>query len=141
MPFDPITAGLEFVGKIADKIWPDPAAKADVMLKIDALRQTGELAELAAGTQLAQAQTEINKIEAASTDKFSSRWRPFVGWVCGIAFLYAAILEPLLRFTAAVGFGYTGAFPAIDTDLTLQILLGILGLGSMRSFEKFKGLN
>jgi hypothetical protein len=60
--------------------------------------------------------------------------------VCGFAFAYAAILEPVARFVAAVMFGYKGAFPAIDTALTIQVLFGILGLGAMRMREKEKGV-
>ena len=51
---------------------------------------------------------------------------------------YAALVEPFARFAAKVWFGYSGDFPVIDTDLTLQILMGMLGLGAMRSVEKVK---
>lgn len=92
-----------------------------------------------AETKRLESQTDINKIEAASTRLFVSGWRPFIGWICGIAFGYATILEPLLRFASAVWFGYSGAFPVIDTALTLQALFGILGLGAMRSYDKKQG--
>ena len=92
-----------------------------------------------AETKRLESQTDINKIEAASTQLFVSGWRPFIGWICGIAFCYATILEPLLRFASAVWFGYAGSFPVIDTALTLQALFGILGLGAMRSYDKKQG--
>ena len=92
-----------------------------------------------AETKRLESQTDINKIEAASTRLFVSGWRPFIGWICGIAFGYATILEPLLRFASAVWFGYSGSFPVIDTALTLQALFGILGLGAMRSYDKKQG--
>jgi hypothetical protein len=56
--------------------------------------------------------------------------------VSGVSLAYAAIMDPLLRFTARVVFGYGGEFPGIDTTLTLQILFGMLGLGAFRSWEK-----
>jgi len=92
-----------------------------------------------AETKRLESQTDINKIEAASTRLFVSGWRPFIGWICGIAFGYATILEPLLRFASSVWFGYSGSFPVIDTALTLQALFGILGLGAMRSYDKKQG--
>ena len=84
------------------------------------------------------AQIEVNKEEAKSLNVFVAGWRPFVGWVCGIGLGYVAIVEPVLRFVAQVMFGYLGDFPEIDTMLTMQVLLGILGLGALRTTEKAK---
>lgn len=92
-----------------------------------------------AETKRLESQTDINKIEAASSSLFVAGWRPAIGWICGIAFGYATILEPLLRFVSAVWLDYSGAFPVIDTALTLQALFGILGLGAMRSYDKKQG--
>lgn len=84
------------------------------------------------------AQIEVNKEEARSINLFVAGWRPFVGWICGLGLAYAAILEPLARFGAQVLFGYGGAFPPIDTTLTIQVLIGMLGLGALRTGEKIK---
>ena len=94
-----------------------------------------EMAKQGIALQLAQIAT--NTEEAKSINWFVAGWRPFVGWVGGFALAYAAILEPLMRF-CAVQFGYHGAFPILDTSITLQVLMGMLGLGGMRSFEKYK---
>ena len=96
-----------------------------------------EIARLDA--QALQNQTDVNKIEAASANIFVSGWRPAVGWCCCFALAYAAIIEPLARFIAALC-GFHGDFPHIDTDITLQVLMGMLGLGGMRSFEKARGV-
>jgi len=85
-------------------------------------------------------QVEINKIEAASGSLFVSGGRPFVVWVCAFALAYASVVEPIARFVAKVGFGYDGEFPVIDTELTMQVLVGVLGLGAYRSFEKVRGV-
>ncbi len=133
--------GIFNLGKgLIDKFFPDPALKAQAQLDLLKMQQTGELAELASSTQLANAQIQVNLAEASSGDKFAADWRPFIGWTCGFAFAYAAIFEPLMRFVAKVGFAYVGAFPDIDTNITMQVLLGILGLGAMRSTEKIKGV-
>lgn len=91
------------------------------------------------GIAIQLAQIDTNKVEAANTSVFVAGWRPFVGWCGGLGFSYAAIIEPFMRFIAAVGFHYTGAFPAIDTNLTMQLLVGLLGLGAMRSYDKVNG--
>lgn len=136
---DPISLGLNFVSKIADKIWPDPAAKAAGLLELERLRQTGELAYLAAETDLAKGQLEINKAEAENANWFVSGWRPFVGWGCGFGLVYAALVEPFARFAAVVIFDYKGEFPVLDTTITTQVLFGMLGLGAMRSYDKKAG--
>lgn len=82
-----------------------------------------------------QAQTIINMEEAKSESLFVAGWRPAVGWIGAAGLGYAAIGEPLLTLCASL-YGYKGAFPAIDTTITLQILFGILGLGAYRSFDK-----
>lgn len=133
MSLDPITAGLDVFGKVIDKIFPDKtqadAAKAELLK----MQINGDL-------QLALGQQEINKVEAASSSRFVAGGRPFVLWVCGIALAYVSIIEPILRFVASVVYGYTGAFPVIDTTITLQVLLGLLGLSGLRSFDKKKGV-
>lgn len=133
MALDPFTAGFDLVKTGLDKFFPD----ADTELK-------GKLAEAASQInndfQLQLAQLDINKTEAASSSLFVSGWRPAIGWICGISLAYAAILEPIARFIASVMFAYVGVFPVIDTDITMQILMGLLGLAGMRTFEKHKGV-
>lgn len=84
-------------------------------------------------------QIGVNAAEAASSSLFVAGWRPAVGWICGAALAYSAILEPLARFAATVLCHYTGAFPAIDTTITMQVLFGMLGLAGARSFDKAMG--
>ena len=109
------------------------------MLKLLELQQSGELAKLAAETELAKGQLAINQAEAASPRLWVSGWRPFVGWVGGAGLAYASILEPIARFVATIQ-GYTGAFPALDTTITMQVLFALLGIGGMRSWDKYKGV-
>ncbi|MDP3909039.1 MAG: 3TM-type holin [Gemmatimonadales bacterium] len=90
------------------------------------------------GIKIDLAQIEVNKVEAASTNWLIAGWRPFTGWTCAAGLAYVAILEPFARFITQVGFAYAGDFPVIDTSLTMQILIGMLGLGGLRSFEKTK---
>ena len=134
-----LLSGLFDLGKgLIDRLFPDPAAKAAAQLELLRMEQTGALAQLAAETDLAKLQIQTNIEEAKSTNWWVAGWRPAIGWVCGAGLAYAALVEPFARFAAKVWFGYTGDFPVIDTDLTLQILMGMLGLGAMRSLEKVK---
>jgi hypothetical protein len=130
---DPISLALGIGNKLIDHFFPDANQAAAAKLELLKMQQSGDLAVMTG-------QLEINKIEAGSTNLFVSGWRPFIGWVCGISLTYAAIIEPLSRFIAKVVFSYTAEFPVIDTTLTLQILLGLLGLAGMRSWEKEKGV-
>lgn len=131
---------IPLLGGLLDRLFPDPQAAAEAKVKVMEMAQRGELASMNAEVQLLTAQMDVNKVEAASSDPFTSRARPFIMWVCGIALLYASLIEPIGRFVAQVTFHYAGPFPAINTDITLQVLLGLLGLSGMRSWEKVRGV-
>lgn len=131
---------FEFGTHIVDRLIADPAQRDAAKLQLLQLQQAGEFKELDAQLALAKTQTDTNAIEAANPNVFVSGWRPGAGW-CGVAALaYASIIEPMARFVATVGFHYTGAFPQIDPTISLQVLLGLLGLGGLRTAEKLKGV-
>lgn len=138
MSFDPISAAFDIGGKLIDRLWPNPSERDAAKLKLMELQQSGELAKLAAETELAKGQLEINVEEAKSDSLFVSGWRPFVGWVCGSAFAYHFIFQPLIIFSMAVQ-GRVVQTPSFDMDALFTVLLGLLGLGGFRTFEKVKG--
>jgi len=86
------------------------------------------------------AQVEVNKAEAKHRSIFVAGWRPFVGWICAVALGYHFVLHPIVLF----GAGWAGVeipdLPAFDMDSLMTVLLGMLGLGGLRSYEKSKGL-
>lgn len=129
---------LPIIGKVIDKIFPDPAKAGEAKLEMMKLEQNGDLKELQASLNRDIAQIALNKIEAGSDDKFKSRWRPAVGWICVFGLAYATLLYPLLTW-AAVVFDIIPP-PNLGVEVLMPVLLGMLGLGGMRSFEKFKGL-
>jgi hypothetical protein len=90
--------------------------------------------------EIALAQIEVNKIEAASNSAFKSGWRPFIGWVCGVAFAYHFVLQPLLVFILTYMGHPVPALPAFDMASLMTVLGGLLGLGGLRTFEKYKGI-
>ena len=129
MALDPISAALDLGNTLITRIFPDPVQAANAKMELVKLQQSGELATMTA-------QTDINKEEAKNTNWFVAGARPFILWICGFAMLYCTLLEPILRFVAMVVYGYTGAFPLIDSSLTMQVMMGILGLGAYRTYEK-----
>jgi hypothetical protein len=139
MAFDPISAALDIGGKVIDRLWPDPAQRDAAKLELLKMQQTGELAQLTADTDLAKAQAAINAQEAQSPTLFVSGWRPFIGWVCGLAFAYDFILQRLLAFLLAA-VGHPVELPVFDTNSLVTVLMGMLGLGGLRTFEKVKGV-
>jgi hypothetical protein len=131
---------LDFGSKIIDRLWPDPAQRDAAKLELFKAQQAGEFKEMDQAFEIAKAQIGVNAVEAGSSDKFTSRARPFIMWICGFSLLYAALIEPFARFIAVVTLHYSGSFPVINTDLTLQLLFGLLGLGAYRTVEKVKGV-
>ena len=133
---DAVTAGL----KIIDKFIPDPKAKADAIFKLKNLEQEGNMAQLNAYVTQLSGQIEINKVEAASSNLFKSGWRPFIGWVCGSAFAYKFIVQPFLLFLVALGQINIdiSILPVLEWQELSAVLMGMLGLGSMRSFDRVK---
>ncbi len=81
-------------------------------------------------TALAKGQLEINKVEAAHKSLFVAGWRPFIGWTCGIGLLYNVLIAQILSIWFTV--------PEVDPSLLTPVLMGMLGMGVMRSYEKVK---
>jgi len=86
------------------------------------------------------AQVEVNKVEAASQNMFVAGWRPFVGWTCGVALLYHFLLLPLLHFILRAT-GNEVELPEFDFSHLSTILMGMLGLGGLRTYEKLRGVS
>jgi Holin of 3TMs, for gene-transfer release len=117
---------------IIDKLIPDPAAKAAAQLKAVELAQSGDIS-------LNEGQIKVNVVEAASPTIFISGWRPFAGWVCGVGLLYDFLLRPLITWSTAMA-GHPTEAPALDIEALMTLLLGMLGLSGMRSYDKAKGV-
>lgn len=112
---------------VLDKLIPDPEARAKAIGDIFGQLQNADLAQM-----------EVNKAEAQSSSIFVSGWRPAIGWICAAALFFEYLLSPLGQW---VGFivGYPIPKPPTLSDNLWELLMGILGLGALRSFEKIKG--
>lgn len=83
----------------------------------------------------AKAQLEVNKVEAASKSVFVAGWRPFIGWTCGLGMFGNFITIPFANFVLAL-LSYEIVIPLVPLETMMPVLMGMLGLGAMRSFEK-----
>lgn len=138
---NPLTAIEDIGGKLIDHFFPDPNEAAEKKIELAKLAQQGDFKELDTFKALATAQAAINQAEASSGNPFAADWRPFVGYVCGVAFAYAFVLQPFLQFVI-VAFGIhldVSKLPDLNISEMMPVLLGMLGLGGMHSFEKVKG--
>ena len=110
----------------------DKEAKAKAEREIEA-KLTTHLAKIDL------AQLDINKTEAAHRSVFVSGWRPFIGWSCGVALAWSYVVTPILTFVLAQT-GYLVELPSMNLGEMMPVLMGMLGLGGLRTFEKFKGV-
>jgi len=116
---------------VVDKLFTSDQERAEAKRKLLELEQQGELAQLA-----------INRAEAQHENVFVAGWRPAIGWVCGSALAYHYIVQPVAGFAAVIAGvdpALVQALPALDLGAMMPVLLGMLGLGGLRSFEKAKG--
>jgi hypothetical protein len=123
---------------LISKLIPDTNARKAAEEELKKLDQSGEL-------QTLLGQLAINKEEAKSENVFVSGWRPFVGWTCGASLAWEFLIKPFLVFFAVAFDLMTKAqvdlVPTLELSVMMPVLLGMLGLGGMRSFEKWKGAN
>jgi hypothetical protein len=131
---NPMLLGPVFeLGKsIIDRVFPDPAKKAEAELELMKLAQSGDL-------QVILAQLAINAKEAESPSVFVAGWRPFTGWICGFGLLYATVIHNLLEWISVIRSWPSP--PAVDTDTLLYVLGALLGIAGLRTVEKVKNIN
>ena len=89
--------------------------------------------------ELAKGQLEVNKVEAAHKSLFVAGWRPAIGWICGLGMASNFILIPMANFILALT-GSAIVVPLLDTGEMMPVLMGMLGLGAMRTYEKKQGV-
>ena len=124
---------IEPVTGLLDKFIEDKDQKAQL---------AHELATMADrhAQELAIAQIEVNKAEAASGSIFKGGWRPFIGWVCGSAFAYHFVLQPVIVFAVLTAGVDLPPLPEFDMASLMTVMMGMLGLGGLRTYEKQKGI-
>lgn len=122
---------MEIASNLISRWFPDPEKKAKAEFEMMQLLQTQDF-------QRVVGQLQINAAEAAHQSIFVAGWRPFVGWCCGLGFLWASIGHSIFAYVAAVR--SWPAPPAVDTDVLLYVLGGMLGLGTLRTIDKSRAI-
>jgi hypothetical protein len=130
---------FSFASTVIDKIFPDPAQRDAAKLELFKQQQAGAFKELEADLAIAQGQMAINQTEAASPDVFRGGWRPFIGWVCGVGCAWNWLGLPVAKVVAELH-GTPIAMSPADLSEMMPILMGMLGLGGLRTFERVKGV-
>ena len=125
-----LLGALPIIDRILGMI-PDPEARARAKQEL-----TLELVQIEARERITQ--VELNKVEAVHSSLFIAGWRPFIGWVGGVALAWTFLVHPLISWVAIVN-GYVGELPLLETSDLMSLVLAMLGIGAMRSFDKFKG--
>ena len=145
MSFDPISVAFSLGESLITRIWPDPMKRAEELRKLEEIRQTGDIAQLNAHVQLMMGQLEINKMEAEHGSVFVAGWRPWIGWVGGVAMAYQFVMYPLMLWVWAIA-NVKGVIPdgvtpppVLDTGALFAIVTGMLGVAASRSYDKTKG--
>ena len=124
---------IEPVSNLLDKAIPDQDLKRKLSHEIATMSEKH-------AQELALAQIKVNAAEAASGSLFKGGWRPCIGWICGIAFGYHFVLQPVIIFVVALIGIEIPELPKFDMNTLLTVLAGMLGIGGLRTYEKQKGL-
>jgi hypothetical protein len=126
---------------IINKVVPDKAAAAAAVATLNQLQLQGSLSdELLQLQSVTSAQSDVDKVEAASASVWVSGWRPYVGWVCGTGLAISCIIAPLCTWLSTLA-GHPVVFPALNDPLLQSTLAGMLGLGHItRTVEKIQGV-
>lgn len=127
-----IEAIVGLVTSIIGRIWPDKSEQQK-------LQFARELQQAMIEADLAKGQMDINVEEAKSSNLFVAGWRPFIGWVCGLAFAWQYLVCPLLTFLIVASGHPAPAMPEFGIETMMPVLVGMLGLGGLRTYEKLKG--
>ena len=126
-------AVAESIVGVAGKVLNKFVADKDLKVKLEhELKTAFHAANLA--------QIDLNKQEAAHQSMFVAGGRPFVGWTCGIALAYHFLIAPLLSFVLVL-YDINTPMPEFEFSQLSTILMGMLGLGGLRSYEKMKGVH
>lgn len=116
------TDPVESVGNVLDKLFTSDEEKLDKQILIERLRQQPGLAQI-----------ELNKIEAQHRSLFVAGWRPMIGWICALGLGFTFFANPIIQwYTSKPG-------PVLPTDIMLELVLAMLGLGALRTVEKLNG--
>ena len=117
-------APIDAIGNVLDKLFTSDEEKLDKKIMLQRLQQRPH-----------ELQVELNKIEAQHRSVFVAGWRPAIGWVCALGLANTFLINPWIQWVS----GKTG--PTLPSNIMLELVISLLGLGALRTFEKMKGVS
>lgn len=127
------------VMSIINKLIPDKEKQAEIQMELVRLQSQKDFKEIDAALQQMQMQADINKIEAAHANVWVAGWRPFIGWVCGAGLALQFILFPMVFWIGQL-MNIAIIMPQLPFEMIMTMLGGMLGIGTMHTYEKVKGV-
>lgn len=142
---NPLLAALlgpvfDTINKVIDRAWPDPTEAAKIKAQLIVAQQQMDMKELDANVQLALKQMDVNQAEASSGNWYASSWRPSIGYICALAMAFQFIGHPIVEWIIAYRH-LTVTVPSFDFGPLMTVVMTMLGMGTLRTFEKVKGVN
>ncbi len=123
-----IAQPIEAIGNVLDKLFTSKGEKMDKEQLMMALLQKPQIAQI-----------ELNKVEAQHRSWFVAGWRPFIGWICGLSLGYNFIVRDITAWVLRINYPLIEPPPELAMEHLLTVLMGMLGLGGLRTYEKIKG--
>lgn len=125
-----IAEPVEAVGNVLDKLFTSDEEREQAKAVMEKLRQ-----------RPLELQVELNKLEAQHRSRFVAGWRPFIGWVCGVGLAFTFVINPLIEWLSIfIGVDVTTG-PNVPTEIMMELVLAMLGMGALRTFEKKTGVS
>jgi hypothetical protein len=117
----------DVIGKVLDRVLPDKAANDAAKAQLAQMSLSGELLQITG-------QLDIDKAEASSASPFTSGWRPFIGWICGVGLAVDFVVRPLVIWACSLC-GRNVNFPSLDMTELMPLVLAMLGLAGAHAWE------
>ena len=123
-----IAEPVEAIGNVFDKLFTSDEEREQAKFVLEKLRQ-----------RPAELQVELNKVEAQHRSVFVAGWRPAIGWVCAAGLAFTFVINPAIEWVSIFIDQEIGTGPQVPTDVMMELVLAMLGMGALRTFEKKTG--
>jgi hypothetical protein len=123
-----ISEPVEAIGNVFDKLFTSDEEKEQAKAVMEKLRQ-----------RPAELQVELNKVEAQHRSTFVAGWRPAIGWVCALGLAFTFVVNPTIEWIALLTDQEIAKGPAVPTEIIMELVLAMLGMSALRTFEKKTG--
>lgn len=127
-PVGEAISAVDAVARMVDNLFTSDEERLQAKAFLDKIRQYPGVVQM-----------ELNKIEAAHRSLFVAGWRPWIGWICGLNLLYMVVIRDWVSWFFTVFAPHLPPPPAYGLDITMELVIALLGLGGLRTYEKVRG--